>query len=243
VNPDILMIDEVIAVGDEEFQRRCFDHLYQLRREGVTIVMVSHSAPLMEQMCDEVSWPGPRPAPDDGLGIRSRTRVSRPRDTPRTNGSPRPPPSRTPSRGTAHGAGGRARSKSSASSSTTRAETCSPRRVPATRSPSGFDYHAKNPVAQPVFGLGFTTESGVRVAGPNTRFAGIDTGLVHGEGYVDYVTDRFGTDAGTWHLSVAVVDETMLQPSTTWISCTSSTCSRVRVPNDSGSSTSTVAGT
>ena len=56
VNPEILMIDEVIAVGDEEFQRRCFDHIYRLRRQGVTIVMVSHGAPLMEQMCDEVAW-------------------------------------------------------------------------------------------------------------------------------------------------------------------------------------------
>ena len=56
VNPEILMIDEVIAVGDEEFQRRCFDYIYRLRREGVTIVMVSHGAPLMEQMCDEVAW-------------------------------------------------------------------------------------------------------------------------------------------------------------------------------------------
>ena len=35
VEPEILMIDEVIAVGDEEFQRRCFDHLYKLRRQGV----------------------------------------------------------------------------------------------------------------------------------------------------------------------------------------------------------------
>ena len=55
-NPEILIIDEVIAVGDEEFQRRCFDYIYQLRRQGVTIVMVSHGAPLMEQMCDEVAW-------------------------------------------------------------------------------------------------------------------------------------------------------------------------------------------
>ena len=45
VNPEILMIDEVIAVGDEEFQRRCFDYIYRLRRQGVTIVMVSHGAP------------------------------------------------------------------------------------------------------------------------------------------------------------------------------------------------------
>ncbi|MCZ7629991.1 MAG: ABC transporter ATP-binding protein [Microthrixaceae bacterium] len=43
VNPEILLIDEVVAVGDEEFQRKCFEHIYQLRRQGVTIVLVSHS--------------------------------------------------------------------------------------------------------------------------------------------------------------------------------------------------------
>ncbi len=44
LDPEILLIDEIVAVGDEEFQRRCFDHLYKLRRRGVTIVFVSHCA-------------------------------------------------------------------------------------------------------------------------------------------------------------------------------------------------------
>ncbi len=56
VDPDILMIDEVIAVGDEEFQRRCFDHLFKLRRSGVTIVIVSHMLSIMQTMCDRVAW-------------------------------------------------------------------------------------------------------------------------------------------------------------------------------------------
>ena len=43
VDPEILIIDEVIAVGDQEFQRRCFDHLYELRRSGLTIFVGSHS--------------------------------------------------------------------------------------------------------------------------------------------------------------------------------------------------------
>jgi len=69
----------------------------------------------------------------------------------------------TPSRGTAHGAGGRARSKSSASSSTTPSGNV----LAAARAGDALTirirYHAKNPVAQPVFGLGFTT--GERCAG------------------------------------------------------------------------------
>jgi lipopolysaccharide transport system ATP-binding protein len=56
VDPDILLVDEVIAVGDEEFQRRCMDHMHQLREKGTTIVLVSHNADLMSDICDRVGW-------------------------------------------------------------------------------------------------------------------------------------------------------------------------------------------
>jgi len=56
VDPQILIVDEVIAVGDEEFQRRCFEHLFKLRNNGVTIVMVTHSLNLVRQMCDRAAW-------------------------------------------------------------------------------------------------------------------------------------------------------------------------------------------
>ena len=56
VNPEILLIDEVVAVGDEEFQRRCFEHIHTLRRQGVTIVLVSHSLGLVQSMCDHAAW-------------------------------------------------------------------------------------------------------------------------------------------------------------------------------------------
>lgn len=56
VEPEILLIDEVIAVGDEDFQRRCLEHMYKVRRSGATIVLVSHSISLVESMCDAVGW-------------------------------------------------------------------------------------------------------------------------------------------------------------------------------------------
>jgi len=56
MKPDVLLVDEVLAVGDEEFQRKCFDHLYTLRREGRTIVVVSHGLGQLEGLCDEVAW-------------------------------------------------------------------------------------------------------------------------------------------------------------------------------------------
>jgi ABC-type polysaccharide/polyol phosphate transport system ATPase subunit len=54
VDPDILLVDEVLAVGDEPFQRKCMAKIRQFQREGRTIVLVSHSAQLVERMCDRV---------------------------------------------------------------------------------------------------------------------------------------------------------------------------------------------
>jgi len=56
VEPQILLVDEVIAVGDEDFQRRCLDHLAGLKAAGVTIVLVSHSLGVVGDLCDQVTW-------------------------------------------------------------------------------------------------------------------------------------------------------------------------------------------
>ncbi|MEM9200845.1 MAG: ABC transporter ATP-binding protein [Actinomycetota bacterium] len=56
VDPEILLVDEVIAVGDEEFQRRCMAHMARLHGNGTTIVLVSHNAELMRNICRTVAW-------------------------------------------------------------------------------------------------------------------------------------------------------------------------------------------
>ncbi len=52
VDPDILLIDEVLAVGDEAFQRKCLDRIREFQRAGKTLVFVTHSADLMRSICD-----------------------------------------------------------------------------------------------------------------------------------------------------------------------------------------------
>jgi ABC-type polysaccharide/polyol phosphate transport system ATPase subunit len=56
VDPDILLVDEVLAVGDEAFTRKCLDKVGEFRRRGKTIVLVTHSLGLVEKMCDEALW-------------------------------------------------------------------------------------------------------------------------------------------------------------------------------------------
>jgi ABC-2 type transport system ATP-binding protein len=54
VDPEILLVDEVLAVGDEPFQRKCLDRIKQFQREGRTIVLVSHGLETVRQLCDRV---------------------------------------------------------------------------------------------------------------------------------------------------------------------------------------------
>jgi ABC-type polysaccharide/polyol phosphate transport system ATPase subunit len=55
-DPEILLIDEVLAVGDHAFQRKCLDRINQLRMIGCTIVLVTHEHMMVQEMCDEALW-------------------------------------------------------------------------------------------------------------------------------------------------------------------------------------------
>jgi ABC-2 type transport system ATP-binding protein len=56
VNPDILLVDEVLAVGDAAFQQKCLKKLNELKNAGTTIIFVSHDHGVVEELCDEVVW-------------------------------------------------------------------------------------------------------------------------------------------------------------------------------------------
>src|SRR3954471_7075539 len=56
VDPDILITDEVLAVGDESFQRKCMDRIYRFRQQGKTIIFVSHALETVRALCDHAVW-------------------------------------------------------------------------------------------------------------------------------------------------------------------------------------------
>jgi homopolymeric O-antigen transport system ATP-binding protein len=55
-DPDILLIDEILAVGDEGFFQKCYDKLAAFRRRGKTIILVSHELSMVSRWCDTVVW-------------------------------------------------------------------------------------------------------------------------------------------------------------------------------------------
>ncbi|MBV8902864.1 MAG: ABC transporter ATP-binding protein [Acidobacteriia bacterium] len=56
VDPDILLIDEVLAVGDAAFQAKCFDRIREFRHAGKALVCVSHGAGMIRELCDRAIW-------------------------------------------------------------------------------------------------------------------------------------------------------------------------------------------
>ena len=144
VDPDVLLVDEVLAVGDEAFTHKCLDKFAEFRRRGRTVLLVTHSLDLVTRFCDEALWLDggvarrraiPKRVVDayllDVAGARikrwtkRRTRTSRAEPAGRRKG-----PHRRTFRGhvrkPSKGAGGRARSKS-------RGGACRPRRAAGAR--------------------------------------------------------------------------------------------------------------
>lgn len=56
VDADILLIDEILSVGDQHFQEKCFNKMNELKKEGKTMVFVTHSMESVKQLCDRAVW-------------------------------------------------------------------------------------------------------------------------------------------------------------------------------------------
>ena len=71
MNPQILLADEILAVGDQAFQERCLQKVAELAREGLTVLFVSHDMDAIMRICNRVMWLH-RAGPAPGRSGRSR---------------------------------------------------------------------------------------------------------------------------------------------------------------------------
>jgi lipopolysaccharide transport system ATP-binding protein len=207
LDPEILIIDEIIAVGDEEFQRRCFDYLYELRKRGVTIIFVSHSLPLVQTLCDRVAWieKGVLRAEGPALQVVDEYLAT-------VNRAER---ERLDAEG--HGrADGDLERRGGGEATVTGVTFIGSDGEPTLVAIAGerltvrISYNAGTPLDDAVFGLAFHTESGVIVSGPNSEFGGIHTGRIYGPGFIEYTIDPLILTPQTYLISAAITDITLL---------------------------------
>jgi lipopolysaccharide transport system ATP-binding protein len=200
LDPEILMVDEVIAVGDEEFQRKCFDHLYELRKRGTTVVLVTHSLGLIRDLCDEAAWlengqirelGKARDVADSYLASVNEREVHA--------GVVEVTPTESVTR---YGSGEvRITSLEYLDAGGNRGA------VLLAGAPCTIRMHfeAHKPISGAVFGLGFQHESGANVAGPNSGRVG-PFALEPGAGYIDFSVDELLLQEGSFRVSTAVVE-------------------------------------
>jgi lipopolysaccharide transport system ATP-binding protein len=210
VDPEILIVDEVIAVGDAEFQRKCFDHLYALRKRGVTIVVVTHGLDTVETMCDGAAWldHGELQAVGSGPEIAAAYMS-------RVNAEERRSRDELAEAAAEEARTGR---PGEASSRVEDVRIVGVELLDGGGDPTGAGVHgeplvirirydARRPVASPVFGIAVYSTSNVHVTGTNTRIGGVRTPTIEGAGFVDFRIDELPLTSGDYEITVAISDE------------------------------------
>lgn len=212
VDPQILLVDEVIAVGDEEFQRRCFEHLYKLRNQGVTIVLVTHGLNYVQTMCDQAAWL------DHGVlqKIGAAPEVAE-AYLAEVNEHEAERIEASVADHAAKAAAGDAPARPAVSLhpvSIERVEVLDRDGRP-TRAVAGLDpiririhYLAHEPVDNPRFAFAFRNDADYPLAGPAYHPEEIGIGPIDaGPGHVDYVIDHLPLAAGEYHLAAVIRDK------------------------------------
>jgi len=200
VDPDILLIDEVLAVGDAAFTRRCLDRIARMRREGVTLVIVSHDLDLVTALADRAVYLRRgrvvAEGPADAVVARYRSDVAG-EEAGDTEGQERV---RVVEEGRRWGTG----------DVEIEEVTFSSGGVPLRVVPSGADctvhirYRVRQPVEDFVFGLAWHTSEGGLVGGHNTQLDGLEPRRLNGAGEVRCRYGALQLASGEYWLDVAV---------------------------------------
>ena len=186
LNPDILLIDEVLAVGDEAFQTKCLNRIAGMQQKGKTIVLVTHEANIAASICDRVLW----------LEKGEEKMLGDPRDVTESYHEAmrmRPEGSEF---GTKEiiihnvdilGENGEEKLEFETGEFMT----------------VSIQYEAAKPVEDPVFGFGFYDQMGFMVYGTNTRLRGMDIERVAGRGRMEFRISSLAMLDGRYYVSVA----------------------------------------
>lgn len=231
VSADILLVDEVLAVGDQSFQNKCLGRIHQLRASGTTIVFVSHSLDAVRSLCDRVLWLDEGTLCGDGLAEPIiRRYLQHVHD-------------RAESEAMAHLRIRREAAADDAPSQDNGRETTDvtdgpahPRRVPngqrwgsceaeildvAIQGADGGEryivasgepmriviaYRAHRRIEHPMFGLAIHRDDGLQISGPNNVFSNCDIPFIEGAGHVTYAIDMLPLLEGTYLLTAAIHD-------------------------------------
>lgn len=207
VDPDILIIDEILAVGDESFQKKCFKKINEFKQKGKTIIIVSHDLNSIERMCDKAYLIKEGKLVSDGtpkdvikfyrvLISKGEIKVAN-IDSRQGSGEVRIKDVRF-----YNGSG----------SETDFFKTGDMLKVK-------IGYHASKKIGKPVFGIAIYSEGGVQINGPNTKLSGFELDFIQGDGELEYIIKLLSLLDGNYYITVSIFDNNCIHPYDYWDKC------------------------
>jgi len=234
VNPDILLIDEILAVGDENFQKKCLQKIKNFKDQGKTIVLVSHDLLAVEKMCDRVvlldnGLIKAEGKPVDVISTYHKILYGKGEAAIRTEQEepvqkeaeakeevalkkvepPAPPTNRWGSK----------------EAEITNIEFLTEENKKSEVFKTGdflkvrISYIAHQKINQPVFGLAFYREEGIHLNGPNTKTSGYNINFIEGEGKIEYVINSLPFLPGNYLFTASIYDYACLHAYDHWERC------------------------
>jgi ABC-type polysaccharide/polyol phosphate transport system ATPase subunit len=194
VEPDILLVDEVLAVGDASFQERCLEKFIDYKRAGRTVVVVSHNLGIIRNLCDTVAWldEGTLVEIGPGAGIIDRYLDRSHEQRYAEHG------------GTRFGSG---------EAHVKYAEILNCAGIESGVAHTGdqivirLHWQAQETVMRPVFGVSIETIEGMVLWVSHSRNCDLVPEQISGTGHVDILIDRLALQPGTYDISASITDE------------------------------------
>lgn len=231
--PDLLLVDEVLAVGDAAFQRKCLNSIQKFRDNGGTLILVSHDLNAIQSICRRALWLEQGELVADGHPTDVVMAYIRHLAEKEEGGGDRGHGAREQGREGDEGQGTDSANEGGVDLQSkiqnpkpeiirrwgtgqvriTQVELCNAGGQARTNFYNGealticLHYEADEPVAQPVFGLAIHHQNGTHIAGPNTKFADLRIPMVHGVGVISYHIPALPLLEGGYVVSAAVVND------------------------------------
>jgi lipopolysaccharide transport system ATP-binding protein len=207
IKPDILIIDETLAVGDQAFQAKCLTRIRDVKKQGVTLVLVSHSLQDIREQCERGIWMQDGRVQADGpvdavvakyLGAVIRKEAQ---DMRYAEAASKPSPSDHAE--TRWGSG---------DVEITDVEFVDGNGNATHEFKTGqkfiarIHYLARRSIIRPMFGVAIYSAQGVHVNGPNTEFSELHVKSINGGGCIDYIVPSLPLMEGNYRFSAAIYD-------------------------------------
>lgn len=202
VMPEILFIDEILAVGDQSFQDKCFQRLHELKRSNVTMVIVSHDLRSLANICERLIWIHQG---EFKLAGEPRKVLAAYTEFMRKQNESKMISQSLADVGQRWGSGeikfesvrilDRDQQPTNTFKSNEALTIC-------------LDYFAKEEIDNPQFGLSFyRSNDNVQLNSPTTYGAGVKLGMVQGNGSISYQIDTLSLLPGVYYINVSIYDK------------------------------------